>query len=120
LTLFVLLRTILITSPAEAEHPLPILRRAKMQVTAGQTNAEIAMAIHGMRSEAGLSQRALAHLVGTTASVICRLEDASYDGHSLAMLKRIAAALDRRVEVRFLRTGSEPASADGKGWTQRT
>ena len=50
----------------------------------------------------GLSQRQLARLVGTTASVICRLEDANYEGHSLAMLNRIAAALNRRVEIRFV------------------
>jgi hypothetical protein len=41
-------------------------------------------------------------LVGTTASVICRLEDADYEGHSLAMLRRIAAALGKRAEIRFL------------------
>jgi len=44
----------------------------------------------------------LARLVGTTASVICRLEDADYEGHSLAMLRRIAEALDKRVEIRFV------------------
>ena len=41
-------------------------------------------------------------LVGTTVSVICRLEDADYEGHSLAMLNRIAEALNRRVEIRFI------------------
>jgi hypothetical protein len=30
------------------------------------------------------------------------LEDADYEGHSLAMLNRIAEALDRRVEIRFI------------------
>jgi hypothetical protein len=40
--------------------------------------------------------------VGTTQSVISRLEDADYAGHSLAMLNRIAAAVERRVEIRFL------------------
>ena len=50
----------------------------------------------------GLTQRQLAKLVRTTASVICRLEDADYEGHSLAMLNRIAAALNRRVEIRFV------------------
>ena len=50
----------------------------------------------------GLSQRESAKLVGTTASVICRLEDADYEGHSLAMLNRIAAALNPRVEIRFV------------------
>jgi transcriptional regulator with XRE-family HTH domain len=52
--------------------------------------------------KAGLSQRELARRVGTSASAICRLEDADYDGHSLYMLKRIAQALDRRVEIRFV------------------
>jgi len=50
----------------------------------------------------GLSQRQLAKLIGTTASVICRLEDADYEGHSLAMLNRIATALNRRVEIHFV------------------
>jgi ribosome-binding protein aMBF1 (putative translation factor) len=63
---------------------------------------EVARKIHKLRTDAGLSQRELAKLVGTTASVICRLEDADYEGHSLAMLRRVAAALDRRVEIRFV------------------
>ncbi len=63
---------------------------------------DIARKIYDLRTNAGLSQRALAKLVGTTASVICRLEDADYEGHSLAMLNRIATALDKRVEIRFL------------------
>lgn len=63
---------------------------------------DVARKIYDLRMKAGLSQRALAKLVGTTASVICRLEDADYGGHSLAMLNRIAAALDKRVEIRFV------------------
>jgi len=62
----------------------------------------VARKIYDLRDEAGLSQRALAKLVGTSASAICRLEDADYGGHSLAMLNRIAEALDRRVEIRFV------------------
>ena len=65
-------------------------------------NAEIARKIYDLRIKAGLSQRELAKKVGTSASAICRLEDADYDGHSLSMLKRIAEALDKRVEIRFL------------------
>lgn len=65
-------------------------------------NAEIAAKIYQLRTKAGLSQRALAKKVGTTASAICRLEDADYDGHSLPMLRRIAEALDKRVEIRFV------------------
>jgi DNA-binding XRE family transcriptional regulator len=70
---------------------------------------EIAELIHQVRTEAGLSQRELAKLIGTSASAICRLEDADYDGHSMAMLRRIAEALGRRVEVRFV--SREPEAA---------
>lgn len=65
-------------------------------------NAQIARKIYDLRTKAGLSQRELAKKIGTSASAICRLEDADYDGHSLSMLKRIAEALDKRVEIRFL------------------
>ena len=65
-------------------------------------NAEIARKIYDLRTKAGLSQRELAKRVGTTASAICRLEDADYEGHSLFMLKRIAEALDKRLEIRFM------------------
>ena len=67
-----------------------------------RANDEVARKLYQLRTQAGLSQRELAKLVGTTASVICRLEDADYEGHSLPMLRRIAAALDRRVEIRFM------------------
>lgn len=63
---------------------------------------DVARKLYNLRVEAGLSQRALAKLIGTTASVICRLESADYEGHSLAMLNRIALALDKRVEIRFM------------------
>jgi DNA-binding XRE family transcriptional regulator len=65
-------------------------------------NLDIARKIYELRSKARLSQTELARKVGTTQSVISRLEDADYDGHSLAMLRRIASALEQRVEIRFL------------------
>jgi DNA-binding XRE family transcriptional regulator len=65
-------------------------------------NAKIARKIFELRTKAKLSQRELAGRVGTSASAICRLEDGDYEGHSLPLLKRIAAALDRRVEIRFV------------------
>lgn len=76
-----------------------------------RANAEIARELYALRAQAGLSQRELAKLVGTTASVICRLEDADYEGHSLAMLRRIAGALKRRLEIRFVPTGRKARSA---------
>ncbi len=65
-------------------------------------SADLARKIFELRTRAGLSQRELAERVGTSASAICRLEDADYEGHSLSVLKRIAGALDKRVEIRFL------------------
>jgi ribosome-binding protein aMBF1 (putative translation factor) len=65
-------------------------------------NDDVARKIRELREAAGLSQRKLAVLVGTTASVICRLEDADYEGHSLSMLNRIASALDRRISINFV------------------
>jgi DNA-binding XRE family transcriptional regulator len=67
-----------------------------------RANEEIARKIYELRAAAGLTQTQLAKLIGTTASVICRLEDADYGGHSLAMLRRIGAALNQRVEIRFV------------------
>lgn len=67
-----------------------------------RASAQLARLILDMRQEAGLTQRELAKLVGTTPSVISRLEDADYQGHSLGMLRRIAVALKRRVEVRVV------------------
>ncbi len=67
-----------------------------------RANDEIARKIYELRTSAGLTQSQLAKLIGTTASVICRLEDSDYEGHSLAMLRRIGVALNQRVEVRFV------------------
>jgi DNA-binding XRE family transcriptional regulator len=67
-----------------------------------RANDEIGRRIYELRTRARLTQSQLAKLVGTTASVICRLEDADYEGHSVAMLRRIAAALNKRVEIRFV------------------
>ncbi|MBZ0168542.1 Helix-turn-helix domain protein [Candidatus Methylomirabilis lanthanidiphila] len=67
-----------------------------------RANDSVARKIAALRVKAGMTQRQLAKLVGTTLSVICRLENAEYEGHSLAMLNRIAAALNQRVEICFV------------------
>src|SRR5580693_86155 len=67
-----------------------------------RANLDIARKIYELRTKARLSQAQLAKKVGTTQSVISRLEDADYDGHSLAILRRIASALEKRVEIRFV------------------
>jgi transcriptional regulator with XRE-family HTH domain len=70
-------------------------------------NATIARQIFELRTKSGLSQRDLAARVGTSASAICRLENADYDEHSLSLLKRIAEVLGTQIEIRFV-----PVSAD--------
>lgn len=62
-------------------------------------NAHVAQLIYDARTEAGLSQTELARMIGTTQSVISRLEDADYEGHSLSMLNRVAQALNREVKI---------------------
>jgi ribosome-binding protein aMBF1 (putative translation factor) len=72
------------------------------QLEEARAEDELARRIHELRERAGLTQEGLAKIIGTTASVISRLEDSEYEGHSLTMLKRIAAAVGKRVEIRFV------------------
>jgi ribosome-binding protein aMBF1 (putative translation factor) len=65
-------------------------------------NARVARLIYDARTRAGLTQTQLAELIDTKQSVIARLEDADYGGHSLSMLQRIAEALGQRLEVSFV------------------
>ena len=65
-------------------------------------NDDVARKLRTLRTQAGLTTRELAKIVGTTASVISRLENADYERHSLSMLNRIAAALKVRLKVDFV------------------
>ena len=85
----------------------PELRRLTEEA---RINAAVAQLIYAARNKAGLSQAELADRIGTKQSVISRLEDADYEGHSLSMLHRIAAALGQCVEIRFL-----PPAKAGRG-----
>ena len=83
----------------------PALRRLSDEA---RVNAAVAQLIYEARNKAGLSQAELAERIGTRQSVISRLENADYEGHSLSMLQRVAAALGRRVEIRFLAPKQAP------------
>ena len=63
---------------------------------------DVALQIAALREQAGFSQKELARRLKTSQQQISRLESPDYEGHSLSMLKRIAEALDQRVEIRFL------------------
>ena len=67
-----------------------------------RVNAAVAQLIYEAREESGLSQAELAERIGSKQAVISRLEDADYEGHSLTMLLRIAAALGKQIRIEFL------------------
>jgi DNA-binding XRE family transcriptional regulator len=87
-------------------HPRRVAELAEAEAV-----ASVARKIYALRKRAGLTQQQLAKLVGTTTSVICRLEDADYESHSLAMLRRIAGALNQRVELHFVSINRKPKVA---------
>ena len=97
-----------VKKPAKTSDAVEILDRMmgkdpemRRLVEEARINAVVAQLIYDARNKAGLTQEALAKLVGTKQPVIARLEDADYEGHSLRMLQRIAAALDQRIDIRF-------------------
>ena len=73
-------------------------------------NADVAIKVYEARRAAGLTQKRLADLVGTQQSVISRIEDADYDGHSLGLLKRIAKALNLKLRLEFYGQPQRPLS----------
>lgn len=54
------------------------------------------------RTRAGLTQHAVADRMGTTKSAISRLESAGKHAPSLASLKKYAAAVGCKLEVKFV------------------
>lgn len=78
-------------------------------------HAKVARQIFDLRTRAGLSQKELAEKVQTTQSVISRLEDADYEGHSLSMLRRIADVLGAKIDV-----GLEPGNRTVRPFVFRT
>ena len=103
-----------VSSNADALRMLESLIRddAVMQqmLVAERSNAAVARQIHELRTAKGLTQKQLAEAIGTRQPVIARLEDADYEGHSLAMLYRIGAALGCRVAVLFVPRAAAPTT----------
>src|ERR1039457_196053 len=76
--------------------------RIREGIANARINLEVAQMIYDARTKAGLSQRELAEMVGSRQSVMARLEDADYRGHSLSMLQRIGNVLGQRLELRYV------------------
>jgi transcriptional regulator with XRE-family HTH domain len=75
-------------------------------------SASVAEMIYERRQASGLTQQELADMVGTTQSVISRLENADYEGHSLTMLHRIASALRQQLYVSIEPKAEAPPNTD--------
>ncbi len=58
--------------------------------------------IRALREQAGLTQSQLARRIGTQPSQISRIEDADYEGHSIATLRRIAHALHAALRIELV------------------
>lgn len=84
----------------------------KASIQQERINAQVAQLIYDLRTEAGLSQAQLAEMIGTTQSVISRLEDADYQGHSFSMLEKITRALNRRIRIEAVNEKSRSIPAD--------
>ena len=79
-------------------------------------NAKVAQLIYTARKQAGLTQQQLADLIDTKQSVIARVEDADYEGHSLSMLQRVGDALGQRIEINMVpNTGTASISLPAIG-----
>jgi len=75
---------------------------------------EVALQLVALRKARGLSQRELAHMVGTSQQQISRLESASYQGHSLTMLRRVVEALNATLKVEILPNEGVMVAEKGK------
>jgi transcriptional regulator with XRE-family HTH domain len=78
-------------------------RRAPSTETRAEVEHDLALGqlIYDLRTGAGLSQRELAERMGTTQSVISRLEEGGGAKNRIDTLARVAEALGRHLIVSF-------------------
>ena len=81
-------------------------RRAPDNETRVEVEQDLALGqlIYDLRTEAGLSQRELAAKMGTTQSVISRLEEGGGARNRIDTLARVATALNRHLVLSFPHT----------------
>lgn len=81
---------------AKKRAPITGERRAEVE-----QDLALGQLIYDLRTEAGLSQRELAARMGTTQSVISRLEEGGGARNRIDTLARVATALGRHLVVSF-------------------
>ena len=60
---------------------------------------DIALQLAALRQARGLTQKQVAELLGTKQQAIARLEDPTYAGHSLSMVRKYVEALGASLDV---------------------
>lgn len=79
-------------------------------------NVEVAECLYHLRGETGLTLEKFAESVGVEPSVIEDIEEADYGGNSVAMLTRIASALGKIVQLRWIESGVERETSTDSGY----
>jgi transcriptional regulator with XRE-family HTH domain len=77
------------------------------EVKQAYESLETAYQIARLRIARGLTQAQLAEMVGTKQPSIARLESGASEP-SVAFLRKVAAALDARLELRLVAMGNDP------------
>ncbi|MER6941487.1 helix-turn-helix domain-containing protein [Nocardioides sp. NPDC127514] len=84
-------------SDVRAERPVP----SDETRTSVEQDLALGQLIYDLRTAAGLSQRELASRMGTTQSVISRLEEGGGARNRIDTLARVATALGRHLVLSF-------------------
>jgi transcriptional regulator with XRE-family HTH domain len=66
---------------------------------AAQQAWDIALQLAALRTARGLTQKQVADMLGTKQQAIARLEDPSYTGHSLSMVRKYVEALGADLDL---------------------
>jgi transcriptional regulator with XRE-family HTH domain len=72
------------------------------------------------RSKSGLTQEAVAELMGTTKSAVSRLESAGKHAPSLTTLKKYAQAVGCHLKIKFIPKAGSTNHATGGAKKQRS
>ena len=71
-------------------------------IEAEREKIKIAEQVYALRIERGLTQQQLADIMGTTQSVISRIESTDYESERIETLQKLAVALKCDLDVRFV------------------
>jgi transcriptional regulator with XRE-family HTH domain len=80
--------------------------------------AQVVICVKNTRLQKGLSQKALAHKLGTTQSALARLESGAYLP-SLRLLEKIATVLEAEIIIKFKAKQNKPIDPELKKLIER-